>query len=42
MMIEQCILGLCLISLFFTDIVSQDVPATVKVLYYLFRRYKNK
>lgn len=24
------------------DIVSQDVPATVKVLYYLFRRYKNK
>ncbi|XP_051546261.1 gamma-parvin [Myxocyprinus asiaticus] len=24
------------------DIVSQDVPATVKVLYYLFRRHKNK
>ncbi|KAA0724666.1 Gamma-parvin [Triplophysa tibetana] len=23
------------------DIVSQDVPATVKVLYYLFRKYKN-
>lgn len=24
------------------DIVSQDVPATVKVLYYLFKRHKNK
>ncbi|XP_055049268.1 gamma-parvin [Misgurnus anguillicaudatus] len=24
------------------DIVSQDIPATVKVLYYLFRRHKNK
>ncbi|KAI2648575.1 Gamma-parvin [Labeo rohita] len=31
-----------LIFMFLTDIVSQDVPATVKVLYYLFKKHKNK